>query len=242
MTSHSCTLKSRTGVQEASGAAASPYSDASPLLCAPLSFPVGFLTGCGQLTFSVLAVLKLAPAEHCGVCFGVLEQCLFLPPSLAGLGGWWWAWKQGKSWDGIDVHGLCPLQRMSRPGKHPALSFSSMFPLQAAMGFPAWTPRRAVSARVGSRRKCGCFCACHWKVSLCSSPWIWGGHQFPSLETLGQGRKDIPEGADKAVGTGLKQQEKAKIRSSGVLGCSSVPDPCPGLLWLCGTPLMLCFR
>lgn len=91
------------------------------------------------------------------------------------------------------------------------------------MGFPAWTPRRAVSVWVGSGREHGFFCAV-----LCHYPWIWGGHQFPALETLGQGRRNIPEGADKAVGRGL-QQERAKIQFSGVLVYSSVPELWPVL-------------
>lgn len=133
------------------------------------------------------------------------------------------------------MHDLCPLQRMSRPGKHPALSFSSMFPLQAAMGFPAWTQRRAVSVGVGSGRERGCFCACHWEVALCSYPWFWRGRQSPVIEALGQRRRDVPEGVDEAVGRGLKEQERPKIQFFRALGCSSVPEPCPVLSWPCGT-------
>lgn len=73
MTSHGCSLRARAGVQEASGAAATPYSDVILSCVLLLSFPGGFLTGWDQLMFSWLAVLKLAPAEHSGVCFGVQE-------------------------------------------------------------------------------------------------------------------------------------------------------------------------
>lgn len=90
-----------------------------------------------------------------GVCVSVSATCIKspctpAPPSLAGLGGWRWTGRREKSKDGVDVCGLCPLQRMSHPGGCPALSSWSLLPHQAVMGFPAWTPRRAVSTEVGS--------------------------------------------------------------------------------------------
>lgn len=173
MTRHGCSLRARAGVQEVLGAAARPYSNVSPLLCAPLSFPGGFLTGWDHLMFSCLAVLKLTPAKHCGVCFGVQEGVPVSASIPSGSGRMVVGLEKRKrekskekSWGGVDVHDLCPLQRMNRPGKPPAPSCSSMFPLQAVMGFPAWTPRRAVSVTVGSGSS-GCFCACHWEVA----PW-----------------------------------------------------------------------
>jgi len=86
-----------------------------------------------------------------------------------------------KSQNGVDVRGLCPSQRMSHPGGHPALSSSSLSPRRAVVGFPAWTPRKAVSVRGGSgreslERECSCFCARQLEMTPCSSyTRFWGG-------------------------------------------------------------------
>lgn len=77
----------------------------------------------------------------------VKSPCTPAPLSQAGLGRRRWAGSREKSQDGIDVRGLCLLQRTRNPGGRPALSCLSLLPRQAVMGFPAWTPRKAV--RIG---------------------------------------------------------------------------------------------